>query len=203
MRRSRYCSTSPSFCARLVARIAQRRGGQDRGRKRLDLLAHRRIEAALAHGPGDVLDALGRGKNIRGGGRGRIRRLRGKPAARRRFRLDPGDLGARLGDRLGHFEEVDAEALKGFAAAVAADDGLDALDGIEQEPGIGVAVAAREFAEEPAAARAAHDRRADGVVVALRRTRQWHCGQCEWFFRHGETDREFTISTIGHPAQSA
>ena len=154
-----------------IVGVAQRRCRKDRGGKRLDLVAGRWLEATLAHRPGDLLDALGSGEGVGCGRRGRRRSL-----SARRLGTDLGDLGARHRDRLGHFQELHAEILVGLLAAVAADHPLDALDGVEHERGIGISVAPRKFLEEPAAARALHHGRADGVVIARRRRRERNRG---------------------------
>jgi hypothetical protein len=106
------------------------------------------------------VDALGGGKDL---ARGRHCLGLAEPRGG-----ELGDFSAGLRDRPRHLQQVAAKALVGVPAAVAADHRLDALDGVEHEPGIGVAVAARIFLQEPAAARALHDGRADGVIVALR-----------------------------------
>ena len=48
-----------------LGRVAQRGGGQNRSRQLLELIAGRGVEAVPAHGPGDIPDSLGGGKDIR------------------------------------------------------------------------------------------------------------------------------------------
>ena len=90
--------------------------------------------------------------------------------------LDPGDLGARLGDRLRHVEEVAAKTLIGLLVPFAPNHGLDAFDRGKHLEGVGVAVAAGVFVEEPAPACAFRHGRANDVVLALRRRLGRDCG---------------------------
>ena len=54
--------------------------------------------------------------------------------------FDLGDLRAGAGDGLGHFQKIGAEALLGLLVSFRADHRLDALDGGQEELGIGAAV---------------------------------------------------------------
>jgi hypothetical protein len=141
-----------------------------------------------AHCPGDVTDSLGRGEDIAGS---RLRACRGRLALggdrfgiRGRIGSDVGDLGPRPGDRLGHFEKVGAEALRGLQIALRADHRLDSADGGQQQLGIGAAVAPGIFFQEPASTLGLHQGGADGLVVALRGRRGMNGRKCGGFFGH-------------------
>ena len=69
------------FLGAIIVRVAQRSGRKDGRRKLFDLVAGCRVEPALAHGPGDVLDAFGGRKIVVGAG-GRPVRLCCRPGGR-------------------------------------------------------------------------------------------------------------------------
>ena len=98
--------------------------------------------------------------------------------------LDLGDLRAGAGDGLGHLQKIGAEALLGLLASFRADHRLDALDGGQEELGVGTAVPPGIFLQEPASALGMHQGRANGIVIALRRRRGRNLGDGKEFFRH-------------------
>jgi hypothetical protein len=121
---------------------------------------------------------LGRLENVRGRPLSRahdgVERLRGgRETALLEVRgLDGRDLAFGTGDRLGHFHEIEADAIHVLDRALVRDRLLEAADRLEQNLGIGRAVALREFGQEPAAARRLHDGRLDRLVFRLRDRRQ-------------------------------
>jgi hypothetical protein len=118
-----------------------------------------------------------------------------------RFRVqgvgfDLGDLRAGAGDGLGHLQKIGAEALLGLLVSFRADHRLDALDGGQEELGIGAAVPPGIFLQEPASALGMHQGRANGIVIALRRRRDFRDG--EEFFRHVRSRGPTTRSQDQH-----
>ena len=92
-------------------------------------------------------------------------------AARPGLGLDRGHLRLGAGDDLGHIEKIEAQMVEIGRYFLAANRRLDALDGGENHVGVGVAVAAGVFGQEPAAALGLHDRRADRLVIRFGRRR--------------------------------
>ena len=95
-----------------------------------------------------------------------------------------GDLRPGAGDGLGHLQKIGAEALLGLLVSFRADHRLDALDGGQEELGIGAAVPPGIFLQEPASALGIHQGRTNGVVITLRRRRRRDFRNGKEFFRH-------------------
>ncbi len=157
----------------LAGQILERAGGIDVGRLAIDEVADRGVQALLAHRPGDLLDLLGGGQDVGGRGLGRlddrIELLGRLPelAVMRGVGLDRGDFRLGAGDRLGHLDQVEADAVDRLDAALAPQHRLEAVEGGKQHRGVGVAVAPGILGQEPAPAHGLHDRGFDGLVIGL------------------------------------
>ena len=81
--------------------------------------------------------------------------------------VDRRDLGLRARDGGRHFPKVVAQTVDVLGHAFAGDGLFQAADRIEQDLGVGVAVAARIFPQEPAPALGFHNGKLDGVVIRL------------------------------------
>jgi hypothetical protein len=81
------------------------------------------------------------------------------------LRAHRSDLGLGAGDGPGHVDEVEAKPLRFARVRVRGDDPPEPRYRLENRACVRVAVAARIFCEEPAAARGLHHRSLDGSVV--------------------------------------
>ena len=180
----------------LCREILERAGGVDLRGVPIEGAAQLGIGTGLAQRPGGFLHLLGGAEDVGsrplGGAHDRVQGLRGDGEAALALlrRGEGGHLGAGAGDGIGHLHQVAAESAD-VVRPVRGDDVLDAPDRVQQHLGVGVAVAARVFGEEPPAPLGFPDGVLDGIV--LRRVQR----------RQGTGTRHHTPHGLGTPARHA